>query len=98
MSESKHSKTVAGGWLLHYSDDNGYKAISSQPDWTFKSSQPPGDNEAGAYFTTLPPDAHRFSAQTKIPQAKQKNAFAFVGQKRATKEIISFGRRMIIWS
>ena len=79
MSDSKHAKALAAGWILHYSDDDGYKAISSQINWTFKASQPPGENEFGVYFTTLPPDAHRFSARTRIPKAKQKFVFAFVG-------------------
>ena len=79
MTKTKHVKAVGGGWILHYTDDAGYKAIASQMDWTFKPSQPPGENEYGAYFTTLPPDAPRFSARTRIPYDKQKFVFAFVG-------------------
>jgi hypothetical protein len=65
---------------MHYTDDAGHKAISSQKDWTFKASRPPGDNKLGAYFTTLTPDANRFSARTRIPREKQKNVFAFTGR------------------
>jgi hypothetical protein len=66
--------------MLHYTDDAGYKAISSQVDWTFKASQPPGDRPFGAYFTTLRPEAHRFSARTRIPRGKQAFVFGFDGQ------------------
>jgi hypothetical protein len=66
--------------MLHYTDDAGHKAISSQVDWTFKAAQPPGGRPFGAYFTTLRPDAHRFSARTRIPKAKQAFVFGFDGQ------------------
>jgi len=79
MGETKHPKAVQGGWIMHYTDAVAYKAISSQKDWAFHAPQPPGDNEFGAYFTTLPPDAHRFSARTRIPKDKQKYVFAFTG-------------------
>jgi hypothetical protein len=65
--------------MLHYTDEAGHKAISSQVDWTFKAAQPPGDRPFGAYFTTLRPDAHRFSARTRIPKVKQIFAFGFDG-------------------
>jgi len=65
--------------IYHYTDDDGYKAISSQVRWVFKALQPPGDHERGAYFTTLRPTDNRFSARTRIPKAKQKFFFAFVG-------------------
>ncbi len=64
---------------MHFTDDASYKAISSQKDWKFLASLPPGGNEFGAYFTTLPPDAPRFSARTRIPKDKQIYAFAFTG-------------------
>lgn len=66
--------------MLHYTDDGGYKAIGSQVDWTFKTIQPPGGRPFGAYFTTLRPDEHRFSARTRIPKAKQAFVFGFDGQ------------------
>ena len=65
--------------MLHYTDDVGQKAIASQVDWTFKAAQPPGGRPFGAYFTTLLPDAHRFSARTRIPKAKQAFVFGFDG-------------------
>jgi hypothetical protein len=80
MSDTTHAKAAAGGWVMHYTDHQGFKAISSQQAWTFRASQPPGDNGFGAYFTTLPPDAHRFSARTRIPKGKQTYLFAFVGR------------------
>jgi len=66
--------------MFHYTDDAGFKAIRSQSDWTFKAAQPPGDRPFGAYFTTLRPDAPRFSARTRIPLAKQAFVFEFDGQ------------------
>jgi hypothetical protein len=65
--------------IFHYTDSAGYKAISAQPDWIFKASQPPGAHKAGAYFTTLRPESNRFSARTRIPKAKQQFVFAFRG-------------------
>lgn len=79
MSETKHAKTVDGGWILHYTDVDGFKAISSQKEWTFKAAQPRGENEFGAYFTTLPPDAHHLVARTMISAVKKDYVFAFVG-------------------
>jgi hypothetical protein len=66
--------------MLHYTDDAGWKAISSQVDWTFKAAQPPGGRSFGAYFTTLRPNENRFSARTRIPKAKQTFVFGFDGQ------------------
>jgi hypothetical protein len=80
MSDTKHEKALAGDWIMHYTNDAGYKPISSQKDWAFQASQPPGDNKFGVYFTTLAPTAPRFSARTKIPKEKQKYVFAFVGR------------------
>ena len=80
MSEEKHLKAKAGAWVMHYTDDGGFKSVGSQTDWNFKASQPPGDNKFGAYFTTLTPDSYRFSARVKIPKDKQRFVFAFSGQ------------------
>ena len=66
---------------MHYTKEQFYKAISSQKDWKFVASQPQGDNKFGAYFTTLPPDAPRFSARTRISKIKQVRVFAFSGAK-----------------
>ena len=65
--------------VFHYTDSDGHKSISSQPDWTFMTSQPPGDHERGVYFTTLRPSDHRFSARTRIPKRKQQFVFSFRG-------------------
>jgi hypothetical protein len=66
--------------VLHYTDDAGHKAISSQKDWTFKRSQPPANRPSGAYFTTLRHHARRFSARTRIPKGKQEFVFSFEGR------------------
>ena len=65
--------------MFHYTDSAGHKSISSQVDWMFRASQPPGDRERGAYFTTLRPGTRRFSARTRIPRDKQEYVFAFRG-------------------
>lgn len=65
--------------MLHYTDKKGYNAIRSQVDWTFKASQPPGEREFGAYFTTMRIDENRFYARTRIPVEKQEFVFAFNG-------------------
>ena len=65
--------------MLHYTDDAGHKAIASQVDWIFKAAQPPPDKPFGAYFTTLRPNANRFSARTRIPKTKQAFVFHFDG-------------------
>lgn len=65
--------------MFHYTDAEGFKAIASQVDWTFKASPPPGEREFGAYFTHLRPDANRFSARTRIPVMKQAFIFVFTG-------------------
>jgi hypothetical protein len=65
--------------MFHYTDGDGYKAISSQTNWTFRASHPPGDHERGVYFTTLTPGSNRFSARTRIPIKKQQFVFAFRG-------------------
>jgi hypothetical protein len=46
---------IGGGSLFHFTNDKGYKAISSQVVWLFRASKPPGGHLKGAYFTTLPP-------------------------------------------
>lgn len=80
MSEQNHQKAKADAWIMHYTADDRFKAIGSQKDWTFKASQPRGDNEFGAYFTTLAPDAFRLCARLKISKDKSRYVFAFSGQ------------------
>ena len=64
--------------MNHFTDDNGYKAISSQLTWTFKASQPPGGRPYGAYFTTLPHDDWALSNKLRIPKVKLAFFFSFL--------------------
>jgi hypothetical protein len=86
MRENSRAMTVGRGLdrrnavMFHYTDNRGHKAISSQIDWTFRASQPPGDHDRGAYFTTLRVTDNRFSARTRIPKMKQRFVFVFRGE------------------
>jgi hypothetical protein len=66
--------------MMHYTNKDGYNGVKSPVAWRFEARQPPGDRPFGAYFTTLRPDANRFSARTRIPKEKQAYVFAFNGQ------------------
>jgi len=65
--------------LFHYTNDVGFKAISSQPVWVFKASTPPG-HPFGAYFTTLEPGTEKLAKRLRIPKAKTEFVFCFAGQ------------------
>jgi hypothetical protein len=65
--------------MYHYTTVDGYKAISSQPDWTFKAAKPPGPHPVGAYFTTLPPGTRRLCTKLRIPRRKVEFVFEFTG-------------------
>ena len=79
MSEQRHAKAAAGGWVLHYSDADGYKSIVSQQTWVFKAAQPPGNRPLGAYFTRLLPGDNKLAAGTRLPKRKRQYLFAFGG-------------------
>jgi hypothetical protein len=63
--------------LFHYTDDNGYKAISSQEVWLFKAAKPPGDHPKGAYFTTLPPGTRNLNKRLFLRGCAEKTKFVF---------------------
>jgi hypothetical protein len=63
--------------LFHYTDDKGYKAISSQVIWLFKASQPPRDHPKAAYFTTLPPGTKNLSKRLFVRGCAEKTQFVF---------------------
>lgn len=63
--------------MFHYTDEKGYKAISSQVTWLFKASKPPGDHPRGAYFTTLPPGAKNLAKRLFLRGGGDKIAFVF---------------------
>ncbi|HEY7329947.1 MAG TPA: hypothetical protein VH592_20090 [Gemmataceae bacterium] len=63
--------------MLHYTNDKGYKAISSQVTWLFKASKPPGDHPKGAYFTTLLPRTKNLAKRLFIRGCVDKIDFVF---------------------
>jgi hypothetical protein len=79
MSERRHPQAAAGGWVLHYTDADGYKAIVSQQVWVFRAAKPPGHRPFGAYFTLLAPDHNKLAAGMRLPRAKRAYVFAFEG-------------------
>jgi hypothetical protein len=52
--------------LFHYTNDKGYKSITSQKVWRFRAAKPPGDHPKGAYFTTLPPGTRNLAKRLFI--------------------------------
>lgn len=63
--------------MFHYTNDKGYKAISSQVTWLFKAFKPPGDHPKAAYFTTLAPDTPCLAKRLFIRGSADKVAFVF---------------------
>jgi hypothetical protein len=63
--------------LFHYTNEKGYKAISSQPTWLFKASKPPGDHPKGAYFTTLPPGTINLAKRLFVRGCADKVTYTF---------------------
>jgi hypothetical protein len=80
VSRAHHPTAAARGWILHYTDADGYKAISSRPVWVFKAHQPRGDRPFGAYFTRLLPSDNKLAAGTRLPTIKREYVFAFAGE------------------
>jgi hypothetical protein len=63
--------------LFHYTNDKGYKAISSQVVWLFKASKPPCNHPKGAYFSTLPPGTKNLSKRLFVRGCAEKTKFVF---------------------
>jgi hypothetical protein len=63
--------------LFHYTNEKGYKAISSQVEWVFRASKPPGDHPPGAYFTTLPPGTKNLNKRLYVRGCSDKARFVF---------------------
>jgi hypothetical protein len=78
--EAPHPKARASGWILHYTDADGFKAIISQQTWTFKAKKPPGGRPGGADFTRLLPDNNKLNSGTMLPRRKREYVFAFEGE------------------
>jgi hypothetical protein len=63
--------------LFHYTNDKGYKAISSQVTWIFVASKPPSEHPKAAYFTSLPPGTRNLAKRLFIRGCGEKVAFVF---------------------
>ena len=63
--------------MFHYTNSDGYKAISSQPVWLFKASKPPCDHPKAAYFSTLPPGTKNLSKKLFVRGCAEKTDFLF---------------------
>ena len=71
--------------IFHYTNDVGFKAISSQRIWVFRASRPPGDHPVGAYFTTLNPDSIYLATRLRIPNDKLLFVFCFADNSDLTR-------------
>ena len=63
--------------MFHYTDDKGYKAISSQIVWLFKASKPPGNHPKAAYFSTLAPGTKNLNKLLFVRGCAEKTHFVF---------------------
>lgn len=63
--------------MFHYTNDKGYKSISSQQTWVFKAAKPPGDHPKGAYFTNLPPGTRSLAKKLFVRGCADKITFVF---------------------
>jgi hypothetical protein len=63
--------------VFHYTNDKGYKAISSQRTWLFKASKPLCEHPKGAYFTDLPPATERLGKWLFVRGCSDKTKFVF---------------------
>jgi hypothetical protein len=61
--------------LFHYTNVDGYKAISSQKTWLFRASKPPCDHPKAAYFTTLPPATKNLAKRLFVRGCAEKVTF-----------------------
>jgi hypothetical protein len=63
--------------LFHYTNEKGYKAISSQVVWLFRASKPPGAHRKAVYFTTLPPGTRNLGKRLFVRGCAEKTKFYF---------------------
>jgi len=83
--------------LFHYTNDKGYKAISSQPVWLFKASSPPGNRPKGAYFTSLPPGTINLAKRLFDRGGAGKVEFAFCFSDGSDLKRLRGGRGAVIF-
>jgi hypothetical protein len=63
--------------VFHYTNEKGYKAISSQETWLFKASKPPCDHPKAAYFTSLPPGTKNLAKRLFVRGCADKITYVF---------------------
>jgi hypothetical protein len=63
--------------LFHYTNDKGYKAISSQVVWLFRASKLPDNHPKAAYFSTLPPGTKNLGKRLFVRGCAEKTKFVF---------------------
>ena len=63
--------------MFHYTNDKGYKAISSQQTWVFRASKPPYDHPKAAYFTNLSPGTKNLAKKLFVRGCADKINFVF---------------------
>ena len=63
--------------MFHYTNEKGYKAISSQQTWLFKASQPPCDHPKAAYFTNLLPGTKNLAKKLFVRGCADKITYLF---------------------
>lgn len=64
--------------MNHFTNKQGFNAISSQPTWLFKALQPPATYQPrGAYFTECSPSEERLAKKLCVPREKLEYVFMF---------------------
>ncbi len=59
--------------MFHYTNEKGYKAISSQVVWLFKASKPPCDHpKGGLLHDSAPPDRQTSASDCLFADAARK--------------------------
>ena len=65
--------------VFHYTDEAGFKGISSAPDWRFIAGDPPAEHPRGTYFTDYNEQTVQLAAKLRIPKTKTEFRFCFSG-------------------
>jgi hypothetical protein len=66
--------------MFHYTDSEGFKAIASQVNWTFKAHRPEAiHRQKGTYFTDLTPSTPKLAKKLRVPIWKLEWLFEFDG-------------------
>ncbi len=83
-------------YTFHYTDRQGWDAIRSQIEWTFKAGQPNDRaRPVGAYFTDIEPTEENLRTlhkRLRVPKLKQEYVFSFDGRENLTQLFRGRGR------